>query len=105
MELQFKFGSKFCKFNKLNTHEKEQWTKEFCLCIIDEISEVLNWINWKHWKKKRYPIDELNLKYELIDLMHFILSLMLIWKMTPEDVFTMYLIKNQENHNRQLNGY
>lgn len=105
MRLQEKFGSRFIKFGNLTIPQKEKWTKEIVICLFSELSEILNWINWKHWKKKRYPINELEVKYELIDVMHFTLTLMLLYKMTPAEVFSMYIIKNRENHDRQERKY
>jgi len=104
MSMQKKFGSKFVDFDNLQIDEREKWTKEFILCCMDELSEILNWVNWKHWKSKQ-PVNEMEVKYEIIDLLHFILSLMLVWKMSPEDVFSMYIAKNRENNNRQERGY
>lgn len=106
MSLQEKFGSKFCKFDDLSEYEKTRWTKEFILCIQDELCEVLNWTPWKHWKQYHgKPADQLEIQYELVDILHFLLDLMLIWKMTPRDVFSIYLVKNRENHRRQEAGY
>ena len=105
MDTQKAFGSKFVKFDTLTILEKEQWTKEFVICMMDELSEVLGHINFKHWKKPIYPINEMEVKYELIDLWHFLMNLMLVWGMTAEDVLTMYIAKNRENCSRQERGY
>lgn len=111
------FGSKFCIFKTYNTklksqtlskivlEEKERWTKEFIVCCFDELSEILNWTNWKHWKSKKYPIDETQIKYEIIDLLHFVISLALLYGMTADEMYKKYMIKNKENFNRQKRGY
>ena len=104
-DLQKRFGGRFVDFDKLTVKGREIWTKEFAVCCMDELSEVLNWTNFKHWKKPVYPVNELELKYELVDLWHFVISLMLVWKMSPEELFSMYIAKNRENHNRQKRGY
>jgi len=104
-DLQKKFGSKFCAFGKLTIKEKERWTKEFIVALMDEGFETLNWTNHKHWKKPIYPINEMELKYEMIDMLHFLISLFLVWEMTSKDVFSMYIAKNRENHKRQKRGY
>jgi len=104
MAKQKQFGSKFCKFGKLTLQEKEKWTKEFILCCMDELSEVLNQVSWKHWKKP-IAVDSVEVKYELVDLLHFLISLMLVWEMDADEVYTMYLAKNKENHERQNRGY
>ena len=104
MNKQELFGSKFCKFGKLTLEEKQKWTKEFVLCCLDELSEILNQQNWKHWKKP-VPVNEIELKYELVDLLHFLISMMLVWEMDADEVYSMYLAKNKENHERQKRGY
>ena len=104
MNKQKLFGSKFVKFGELNLEEKQKWTKEFILCCMDELSEVLGHISWKHWRTPG-PVDEIEVKYELVDLLHFLISMMLVWDMDAEEVYTMYLAKNKENHDRQKRGY
>ena len=104
MAMQKKFGGMFIDFDKLKLEEKERWTKEMVLAMMDELSEVLGQINWKHWKNEQ-PVDEMEVKYELIDLWHFLMNLMLVWGMKPEDVFSMYIAKNRENYKRQESKY
>jgi hypothetical protein len=104
-ELQEQFGSKFIPFQNSTVQEKEKWTKELIVCCMDELTEILNCTNHRHWKKPVYPLPELELKYELIDLWHFVMSLMILWGIKPQDLYTMYLAKNRENHNRQAKGY
>lgn len=104
MSRQKEFGGKFCKFGKLSLEEKQVWTKEFILCCMDELSEVLNHMSWKHWKKPE-PVDAIELKYELVDLLHFLISMMLVWDMDAKEVYSMYVAKNKENHDRQKRGY
>lgn len=105
LELQKTFGKKFVDFGNLTIQEKERWTKEFIVCCMDEMSEILNWTSWKHWKQASYPVNEIELKYEIIDLWHFVMSLMLVWEMDAKEIYSMYLAKNRENHNRQMKGY
>jgi dimeric dUTPase (all-alpha-NTP-PPase superfamily) len=105
MALQKNFGKKFIAFGSLSVEDQEKWTKELTQCCASELQEILGCVNWKHWKQKQYPIDELSLKYELVDLWHFVMSLMLVWGMTPLDLFSMYITKNRENHDRQKRGY
>jgi len=105
MRLQKSFGKKFVDFDNLSVEEKERWTKEFIICCLDELSEILNCTNHRHWKTPIYPINEIEIKYEIIDLLHFVLSLMLVWGMSPEEVFSVYVTKNRENNDRQKRGY
>lgn len=71
---------------------------------------------WKHWKKNhekatQRPLSELTdeelleLKFELVDELHFFFNKCLALGMTAEELYTMYLAKNKENIERQLRGY
>ena len=104
LSTQRKFLERFIELNSLTTPDKERWSKEMILAIIDELSEVLNKINFKHWKK-REEVEWYEIAYELIDIQHFINNLYLIWGMDHQTVFSMYLAKSHENIRRQQEGY
>jgi dimeric dUTPase (all-alpha-NTP-PPase superfamily) len=116
--LQKQFGKRFCNFDTFNKNnlkeyekdiinqEKVKWTKEFIICCQDELSEILNWLPWKHWKKyKKEKINNKEVKYEIIDLMHFVISLALLFGMTADEFYSLYVTKMEENNNRQKRGY
>lgn len=100
-KMQKLFGSKFCNFDelvKVKTVEdtswgiKEEWHRKFLDCISDECSEVLNWLPWKHWKDySNFEIKPLELKFELIDILHFVVSELLLCGYTPDDLCKIML--------------
>ena len=45
VEMQKRFGKKFVNFDRLSIKQKERWTKEFVLCAMSELYEVLNQMN------------------------------------------------------------
>jgi len=47
LSMQKRFGQKFVNFDQLTSKGKIKWTKEFIICMMDEMSEVLNWMPWK----------------------------------------------------------
>lgn len=52
------------------------WIHEFVLCIMDELSEILNWLPWKHWKTyESSDIDDLEVRFELVDIYHFLVNI------------------------------
>ena len=116
MKYQKLFGSKFCNFDWLSTpnneplHDKERkkkldyWTKEFIVAAIDELMEAIRESNFKHWKQPR-EVDVLKMRFELIDVLHFLMSLMILWGMDSDMVYKMYMEKNAENFKRQKEGY
>lgn len=88
-------------------HKKPEWTLKYTRALNHELMELEDWLPWKFWSKKHSSkeVDELELKYELIDIMHFLLSMFIIWDMTAEEISTLYLTKHNENIRRQNDGY
>ena len=106
LTLQKSFGVKFCQFDNLSYDDKVKWTKEFILCIQQELAELTEQLPWKHWKDySEYKVNETELKYEIIDILHFFLSLCLVWGMDAEEIFRYYFSKNKQNFERQEKGY
>lgn len=88
--------------------EIEWLTKEFVLAMMAELGETLEWMNWKIWKKTRVQYDAKRVRelhIELVDLLHFLVNIMILWDMTPQMVVQYYREKNKVNHERQENGY
>jgi dimeric dUTPase (all-alpha-NTP-PPase superfamily) len=54
------------------THEGRDL--DWDLCTIQETSEMIDSLNWKHWKDLNAPNDWENVKMELTDIWHFLLS-------------------------------
>ena len=104
------------------------WLREQKDCIDDEFRELLTSLGemsrgdkdasavWKKWKA-RYaeaqakPIsemsdaDQLEIKFEMIDILHFVLNMFAGLGMDAEEIFKLYYLKNAENFARQDNGY
>ena len=85
--------------------EKEYYTKENLVYIIDECTEILDWINWKPWKRTRKEVNVEEVKYEIIDILHFWVNLCLIWGIDVDDVYRYYFHKQRINVKRQDTGY
>ena len=49
--------------------------------------------------------DQIECKFEIIDMLHFFLNYAISIGMTPKEVYNMYMAKNKENRERQLRGY
>lgn len=43
-------------------------------CIVLESAEAIESFNWKHWKDINWSNDEENIKIEIVDIWHFIMS-------------------------------
>lgn len=46
-------------------------------CIYMECAELIDSFAWKHWKNINTPIDTDNVRIELVDIWHFVMSLFL----------------------------
>ena len=79
---------------------KEVWLQKEVLAMISELSEVLDEVNFKWWKNPK-PVDDAALKGELVDVLHFFVSMCLKSGMSAEELFERYKAKNQENFDRQ----
>ena len=76
---------------------------EFELALRQESSEAIDSLNWKWWKKDTDDWD--NVKIELIDMLHFWVSMCTVAGVTAQEVVDLYLKKNKLNHTRQNEGY
>jgi len=78
----------------------EEWMQKYALAAIAEISEMLDEVNYKWWKNKK-EIDHAAVKEELVDVLHFFVSMCLKAGLTADELFNVYNAKNKENFDRQ----
>ena len=89
----------------LSTDEKIQFMKDMHIALTDEMHELLAEIDWKPWTNGDRSINYDGAKKELVDIWHFFMNLMLVTGMTTDDLYKMYMKKQQVNADRQANGY
>ena len=77
-----------------------EWIQKQMLAMLSEMAELLNEVNFKWWKNKR-PVNTEALQDELVDVLHFFVSMCLRAGMSAEDLYRKYCEKNKENFNRQ----
>lgn len=75
----------------------------FNIAMQQEQSELIDSLDWKWWKQG--DNDWANAKVELVDILHFLVSMFTILGMDANDVMEMYFKKNNLNHKRQDGGY
>jgi len=80
--------------------DRDTWIQKEVLAIIAELSEILDEVNYKWWKDPR-PVDEEKLKEEIVDVLHFFVSMCIKAGIGPEELYQAYLDKNAENFRRQ----
>ena len=59
---------------------------------------------WKWWAKYQ-KFDPQNARVEVVDMLHFIVSLAQTLGMSADDFYQAYAKKNHINHDRQDSGY
>ena len=79
---------------------QEEWMQKEVLAMLSELSEVLDEVNFKWWKNKK-PVDSEALQGEIVDILHFFISMCWRSGMDAETLFNKYLLKNKENFDRQ----
>ncbi len=82
---------------------KRQRFLQFELALRQESAEAIDSLNWKWWKKDNDDWD--NIKIELVDMLHFWVSMCTVAGVSADEVIDLYLKKNQLNHKRQNEGY
>lgn len=76
---------------------------QFELALRQESAEAIDSLNWKWWKKDQDNWD--NVKIELVDMLHFWVSMCSVAGLDAETVLSLYFKKNKLNHKRQEQGY
>ena len=89
---------------RLNEEERQRWLLQYCRAMSQEVAELTDCIPWKWWAKYQ-AFDLQNVRVEIVDLLHFIVSLAQVAGMSADDLFTAYLKKHEVNHKRQATGY
>ncbi len=79
------------------------WLSRFLQALNDESREVSEELLWKWWSKDTLNME--NIREEIVDQLHFWISLSLASGMNAKDVFERYLRKNEVNIKRQNQDY
>jgi dimeric dUTPase (all-alpha-NTP-PPase superfamily) len=82
---------------------RRQRFMQFELALRQESAEAIDSLNWKWWKKDEDNWD--NVKVELIDMLHFWVSMCTVAGLDAKSVMDLYFKKNKLNHKRQEEGY
>ena len=90
--------------DNMSDEQKTQWTLNYCRAMSQEIAELTDSVPWKWWAKYQ-KLDEQNARVEVVDLFHFLISLAQVLGMSADDVYEIYLKKNEVNLQRQDSGY
>ncbi|HBU11302.1 MAG TPA: dUTPase [Clostridiales bacterium] len=99
-EYQNKFDSEIIEKRNLRNISMEEWIQKETLAMLSELAELLDEVNFKWWKNKK-EIDLASVKGELVDILHFFISMCAKTGMDADELFALYMDKNKENFDRQ----
>ena len=80
-----------------------EWLVNYSKAIKEELLELDDELLWKWWSKDK--IDIQNIRVELIDILHFLVSAMMCAGLSAEKVFDIYRQKHAVNIKRQDTEY
>jgi putative phosphoesterase len=90
--------------DRMTEAERQQWLLNYCRAMGQEIAELTDCVPWKWWASYQ-KFDKQNARVEIVDLLHFLISLAQVMEMTPEELFDAYTKKHRVNLQRQNSGY
>jgi dimeric dUTPase (all-alpha-NTP-PPase superfamily) len=88
----------------MTEEQRIQWVLNYTRAMTQEIAELNDSVPWKWWAKYQ-KFDKQNAKVEVIDLLHFLISIAQVLEMKPEDIYEAYTKKHKVNIARQESGY
>jgi dimeric dUTPase (all-alpha-NTP-PPase superfamily) len=88
----------------MTDEERQQWILNYCRAMSQEIAELTDSVPWKWWAKYQ-TFDKQNVRVEIVDLFHFLVSLAQVAEMSADDILEAYTRKHAVNVARQDAGY
>lgn len=87
-------------------HDEEvgRWILQYARALSQETAELVDCVPWKWWAKYQ-KFDMQNARVELVDILHFVVSLAQVMGMSAEDLHKLYVGKHRVNVGRQEDGY
>jgi len=88
----------------MTEEEQQTWTLNYCRALSQELAELTDSLPWKWWAKYQ-TFDKQNARVEVVDMLHFLVSIAQMLGLSADDVYDLYLQKNKVNFQRQDSGY
>ena len=79
------------------------WLSRYATAMKDELQELEDDLLWKWWSRDEIGLQ--NIRVELIDILHFLVSAMICAGLTADKLFDVYSQKHAVNLKRQDDGY
>ena len=74
--------------------------QKLAMALMVETTEMVSETNYKWWKDPK-EINLPHIQEELVDILHFFVSMCLATGMDAKQLYSTYMAKNQENYDRQ----
>ncbi len=98
--MQKELDNDIIALRKLSSISSEEWIQKDVLAIVAELGELLDEVNFKWWKNPK-PLNMAALQEEIIDVLHFFISMCIHAGLDANSLFELYTAKNNENVDRQ----
>lgn len=90
LQRQKRFQQNFFAVDKLTPEEQIIWTKEFILCLHQELAEVMNTLKWKSYHSYDIITSTKDTQDELIDCFKFMLNLFIVWGIDDAKILELF---------------
>ena len=98
-QLQGRFDAELIKRRHIPEIPWNEWIQKEVLAMVSELGELLDEVSFKWWKDE--TIDPEAVKEELVDILHFFVSMCIKAGISSEELYMAYIKKNEENFARQ----
>ena len=88
----------------MSEDDRVKWVLNYSRALAQENAELVDSVPWKWWAKYQ-KFDPQNARVEVVDMLHFLVSIAQTLGMTADDFYQAYAKKNHKNHDRQDSGY
>ena len=88
----------------MDEDDQVKWLLQYSRAMSQELAELTDSVPWKWWAKYQ-TFDKQNARVEVVDMLHFLVSMAQVLGMTADDVHALYKKKHEVNVNRQDSGY
>ena len=85
LKRQDEYSRLFFDKENLSTKEKEEVTKTFALSLHAEISDLVSSINLKNHRRESIPVDKTKILYKTVDIYRYMMAILNLWELKPED--------------------
>lgn len=89
----------------INTLEGQDQLRACGMRLFEEIGEIFHCLKNKAWVQNQTEVDKGAVYDEIADVWHFMLELMILFELTPDQVTKLYVAKNQVNNKRIESNY